>query len=192
MRERLRRDVDGTFGLAVILEKARNRHEHKVVLALAECGPFFRQHSDDCVRVSAHANDFADRRFVWKQPFLYDLSHNDDAPRKLDIFIIQIAAVTERVRVGSKKTSIRPNDEKARRRLNPVVNRLAFYFITKTLEANLARLAFHQPIIMNRLFVRNIVAVPKFFLHIAARTDIGWVFGKLENIRPEKANAVLN
>src|SRR5205807_8664561 len=82
LRERLRRDVDGAFRFAVILEEARDRHDHKVVLALAEGGPFFREHAHDRVDVPADANDFADRRFVWKQSFLDYLSDDDHASRK--------------------------------------------------------------------------------------------------------------
>src|SRR5205807_4008286 len=82
LRERLRRDVDGAFRFAVVLEEARDRHDHKVVLALAEGGPFFREHAHDRVDVPADANDFADRRFVWKQSFLDYLSDDDHASRK--------------------------------------------------------------------------------------------------------------
>ena len=79
MRERLRRDVDRAFRFSVILEEARDRHENNVVLALAEGGAFFRQHSDDCVGVSADANDFANRRFVREQSFLDHLSNDNHA-----------------------------------------------------------------------------------------------------------------
>src|SRR5207253_7009724 len=95
--ERLRRDIDGAFRFAVIFEKARDRHDNKVVLALAEGGPFFREHADYRIGVPADTNDFADRRFVWKQSFLDYLSDDDRASRKIDIFIGQIAAVTEQI-----------------------------------------------------------------------------------------------
>src|SRR5262249_15526356 len=146
--ERLRRDVDGALGFAVILEEAGDRHENNIVLALTECRPFFREYADDRVSVPAYAYDFADRRFVRKESFLYYLSNNDHASRKLHIFVVQIAAIAERVSVRGEKTSIGSNDKETRRCLYAVINSLAFHFVTKTFEANLARLAFHQSVIM--------------------------------------------
>ena len=72
-------DVDGAFGFAVILEETRDRHDAEVILALTERCPFFREHADDRVGVSAHANDFADRRFMREQPFLDHLSDDNHA-----------------------------------------------------------------------------------------------------------------
>jgi hypothetical protein len=45
---------------------------------------------------------------------------------------------------------------------------------------------------MQRLLVGDVVSVAKFFLHVAAGADVGRIFGKLKNVRAEKANAVLN
>ena len=55
-------------------------HDAEVVLALAERCPFFCEHADDRVGVSAHANDFADWRFMREQSFLDDLSNDNHAP----------------------------------------------------------------------------------------------------------------
>ncbi len=165
---------------------------HEVVLALAERGPFLREHADDCIGVSTHANDFADRRFVREQSFLDDLSNDNHAPRKLDVFIIQIAAITKRVSIRGEKTFIGSHNKKIRRCLYAVINRLTFHFVTKTFQANLASFAFHQPVIMQRLFICDVVPVAKFLLRVAARTDIGRIFAKLKNVGPEKANTVLN
>ena len=85
--------------------------------------------------------------------------------------------------IRGEKTSIRSDNEKTRSRLYAVVNGLAFHFITKALEANLARLAFHQSIIMQRLLVGDVVAVAKFFLHIATCTDIRRIFAELKDVR---------
>ena len=52
---------------------------HKVILALTERCPFFGEHADDRVGVSAHANDFADRRFMREQSFLDHLSDDNHA-----------------------------------------------------------------------------------------------------------------
>src|SRR2546423_15336901 len=103
-----------------------------------------------------------------------------------------MAAVTERVSIGSEKTSIGSDKEKTRCCLHAVINRLAFHFVTETLEANLARLAFHQSVIMQRFFIGNVVPVAKFLLHVAARADIGRIFGELKDVGTEKADAVLN
>ena len=107
---------------------------HDVVLALAKRGSLFREHADDRVGVPAHRDDFADGRFVREQSFLDHLSDDDHAPRKLDIFFVQIAAVAERVGVGGEKALIRADNEKARRRLHAVVNGLSFHIVTKTLR----------------------------------------------------------
>ena len=53
LRERLRRDVDGSIGRAEILEEARDRHQHDVVLALTERRSFFGEHADDRVDMAA-------------------------------------------------------------------------------------------------------------------------------------------
>jgi hypothetical protein len=45
---------------------------------------------------------------------------------------------------------------------------------------------------VQRLLVGNVVSVTKFFLHVAARTDIDRIFAELKNIRSEKADPVLN
>ena len=94
--------------------------------------------------------------------------------------------------IRSEKTFIGSDNEKTRRCLYAVINRLAFHFVTKTFQANLARFAFHQPVIMQRLFIGDVVPVSKFLLHVAARTDIGRIFGELKDVGTEKANAVLD
>src|SRR6266498_1474992 len=190
--ERLRRDVDCALRFPVILEEPRDRHDAQVVLALSERRPFLREHANNRVRVAADTNDFADRRFVRKQPLLDHFSNNDHAPRKIDVFIIQIAAVTERGSVRGKKTPIGSDNEQARSGLDAIVDGLAFYFVTKTLEANFSRLAFHQSIIMQRLLISDVVSIPKFFLHIAACANTGRIFRELKNVRAEKAQPVLN
>ena len=108
-----------------------------------------------------------------EQSFLNHLSDHDDPPRKIDIFITQISAITERVSIGREKTPIRSNNEQTRRRLHAVVDRLSLHFIGETFEANFARLALHQPVIMQRLQVSDVAAVPIFFPHVTARRHIG-------------------
>src|SRR5206468_5132271 len=117
---------------------------------------------------------------VRKQSLLDHFSNDDHAPRKIDVFITQISAVTERVSVRGKKTSIGSDNEQARSGLDAIVDGLAFYFVTKTLEANFSRLAVHQSIIMQRLLIGDVVSIPKFFLHIAACANIGRIFRRSE------------
>ena len=87
-RKCLRRDVDGAFRFAVILEESRDRHDAKVILALTERRPFFREHADDCVSVATDSDHFANRRFMRKQTLLDHLSDDDYAARKIDIFVV--------------------------------------------------------------------------------------------------------
>ena len=103
-----------------------------IVLALAERRSFFGQHANDRVGVPADPDYFADRRFVREQAVLDHFADDDDVARKIDIFIVQISAVTEGVSVGGEKTAICPHDQQARGRFHAVVNGLAFHFITKT------------------------------------------------------------
>src|SRR5207249_11559470 len=121
-----------------------------------------------------------------------DLSNNEYPPRKLDVFIVQIAAITERVGIRGEKTFIGSHNEKTRRGLCAIVNRLPLNFVTKTFEANLTSLAFHQSVIMQHLLVGDVVPVTKFFPHVAAHAHISRVFGELKNVGTEEANAVLN
>src|SRR5439155_4028564 len=101
-------------------------------LALPKGCSFLLKHTDDCVRVAAYSDDFADRRFVREQPFLNHFTDDDYPARKLDVFVVQVATVAKGVSVGRQKTSVRPDDEKTRRRFNPVVNGLCFYFVSET------------------------------------------------------------
>ena len=159
---------------------------------MAEGGSFFRQHTDDSIDVSADSNDFADRRFVREQSFLDYLSNNNHASGKLDVFISQIATITECVCVRSEETFIGSRNEKTRSCFYAVIDRLPFHFVAEAFEANLARLPFHQSVIMQRLLVGDAVAIAKFFLHVATRAHIGGIFGELKDIGTEEANSVLN
>src|SRR5207248_3038476 len=126
-----------------IFEETRDRHHAHVVLSLSERGPFFGQDSDNRVSVTGNANHFANGRLVRKQTFLNHFADNDDVTRKIDIFIVQVSAVTESESVGGEKTPVRSNDEQTRGRLHAVVDRLAFHFVAKTLQTNLARVSLH-------------------------------------------------
>src|SRR5262249_13189779 len=141
--ERLCCDVHRAFRFAEILEKSRDRHDAKVVLALAKGGSFLCKHTDDRVRVAADPYDFADRRLVWEQSFLHHLADDNYPARKLHVFVIQVSTVTERVSVRGQKAAVCPNDEKARRGLHAVVNSLSLHFVTKSFETDFACVAFH-------------------------------------------------
>src|SRR5207248_10681466 len=77
--ERLRSDVHRAFRFTVILKKSCDRHDAKVILALAEGSSFLGEHTDNCVTVAADSHHFADRRFVREQSSL-DHSADDNHP----------------------------------------------------------------------------------------------------------------
>ena len=78
-----------------------------------------------------------------KQPFFDHLSDDNHVAGKVDIFVVQIAAITERVSIRREKAPICPDDGEARRRLDAVVDRLPFELTAKALEANLVRVSLH-------------------------------------------------
>ena len=112
--------------------------------------------------MAAYPDDFSDWRFVWEQSFLDHFADNDYPARELDVFVVQIAAITEGVSISGEKTSVGPDDEKARRGLNAIVNSLAFHLVTERLETNLSRVAFHQLRVMQCLAVSDVAAVLVF------------------------------
>ena len=91
-----------------------------------------------------------------------------------------------------RKASIGADDEKTRRRLYAVVNRLSLHLVAKTFETDLACVAFHQLRVMQRLAIRDVAAVLIFFLDLAADVYVRRVFGELKNIRTEKANTAFD
>ena len=78
-----------------------------------------------------------------KRSFFDRLSDDDNVARKIDIFFVQVAAIAERESVGNEKASIGADNGEARCCLYAVVNRLSLEIATKTLEANLLRIAPH-------------------------------------------------
>jgi len=123
LRERLRRDVDRASRFTVILEKSRNGHQNHGRPGLTERRPFLCEDADNRVRVPAHANDFADRRFVREQSFLDDFSNDNYAPEKLDGLHHSNCGRTERVSIRSEESFIGSHNEKAWRCLDPVEDR---------------------------------------------------------------------
>src|SRR5439155_17580108 len=157
-------------------EETRDRHYHKVVLALAEGGRFFGKHANDRVSVSAYSDDFADRRFVREQAFLNYFSDDDHTARKIDIFVIQIATIAERISICCEKTAVSSHDEEAWRRFHAIINSLTFQLVAKALEANLARIALHYLIIMQRLAIADVFPVLIFFLNLAPDIHVRRLF----------------
>src|SRR5881275_2793824 len=106
-------------------------------------------------------------------------------PGKIDIFVVQIAAITERVGIRREKAAVRPDDEETRRRPHAIINCLTFQLVTETLEANLAFVPLHQFVIMQRLPVANVSPVLIFLLYFATGIDVHRVFFELKNIPTE-------
>src|SRR5262249_14227656 len=139
---------------------------------LAECSSLLSQDSDDRVSVAADTHDFADRRLMREQAFLDHLADGNYVARKIDIFVVQVSSVAESAGVRSEKAAVGADNEETRRRFHAVVNRLAFHFVTETLQANLARISFHQLLVMQPLLVSDVAAVLIFFLHVATRGHV--------------------
>src|SRR5438094_4192507 len=110
-------------------------------------------------------------------------------PGKLDIFLVQIAAITERISIRREKAAVRPDDEEARRRSHAIINCLTFQFVTETLETNLARVSLHQFVIMQRLPVADISPVLILLLYFATGLDVDRLFSYLNIILTEKKQA---
>src|ERR1700736_3809364 len=106
-RKRLGRDVYSAFCRAEIFEEARDRHDAEIVLALAERRSFLGQNPDNRVSVPADADDFASWRLVRKQTLLDYFAHDNDVASKIDIFVVNISSITQRVGVGRQEPSVR-------------------------------------------------------------------------------------
>src|SRR5437870_3265475 len=132
--------------------------------------------------MSAHSDDFADGRFVWKQALFDHFSDDENVACEIDIFVAQVATVAERKGIGGEKASIRADDGETRRRLDAVINRLAFEITTKALETNLLRLSAHELVVAQSLPIGDIAPVLIFFLRLATRVDVHRVFRELKNI----------
>jgi len=97
LRERLRRDIHRAVRFPEIFEKSRDRHHANIVLVLTESRPFFAEGADDRKVVSVESYRLANWCFVRKQTLLNHLADDDDAPRKVNVFIVDISAIGERV-----------------------------------------------------------------------------------------------
>src|SRR5213596_227959 len=113
-------------------------------------------------------------------------------PGKIDIFLVQIAAITERISIRREKAAVRADDEETRRCLHAIINCLTFQLVTETLETNLARVSLHQLVIMQRLPVANVSPVLILLLYFATGVDVDRIFPELKNIRSEKADPVFD
>src|SRR6266481_3627613 len=192
-RKRLRRDVHGAVGFPVILEKPRDRQKKKIILTFPKRGAFLRQNTDDGVSVPGHAEDFAEGRLVRKQAFLDAFADDGDVASKGHVFLVKIAAVTERECVGGKKTSIRSDNRETWRCLNPVIDGLAFQVAPEALQANLRRVSLHQFVITLRLLIADVAAVLVLFLHVGtAGIDVHRIFRELKDIRSKKTDPAFN
>src|SRR5437899_12435059 len=103
-------------------------------------------------------------------------------PGKIDIFLVQIAAITERVSIRCEKAAVRPDDEETRRRLHAIINCLTFQLVTETLETNLARVSLHQFVIMQRLPLANVSPFLILLLYFAPGLDFNRIFSELKHV----------
>src|SRR5437870_7649971 len=103
-------------------------------------------------------------------------------PGKIDIFLVQIAAITERISIRREKAAVRPDDEEARRRPHAIINCLTFQFVTETLETNLARVSLHQFVIMQRLPEADISPALILLLYFDTVIDVTLIYRELKNI----------
>src|SRR5207249_8564619 len=71
-------------------------------------------------------------------------------------------------------------------------NGLTFQLVTETLKADLARIALHHLVVMQRLPVRDISPVLIFFLDLAPDIYVRGIFCELKNIRAKEAQPVLD
>src|SRR5947199_10630749 len=113
-------------------------------------------------------------------------------PGKIDIFVVQIAAITERVSIRREKAAVRPDDKETRRCLHAIIDCLTFQLVTETLETNLAGVPLHQFVIMQRLPVGNVSPVLILLLDFATGVEVDRIFCELKNVGTEKAQAVLD
>ena len=147
---------------------------------MPEGGAFLREHADNCKGVPAQPDHLPNRRFVRKQTFLDHLADNQNTAREFNVFVIEIAAIAQSVGISGKKTSIGPDDRQAGTCFHSITNRLPIE--VESLEANLARSAFHQRVISQRLAISDVVAVLILLLYVSTRVDVRRIFCELENI----------
>ena len=76
--------------------------------------------------MAAHPDDFANGRFMRKQPSLDHFPNHQDAAGEFNVLVVQVASITKRVSIGREKTSIRADDGETWCRLHPIVNGLGF------------------------------------------------------------------
>src|SRR5262249_16006123 len=158
-RKRLGRDINGALGFAVILEQARDRHDAKIVLTLAKSSAFLGQHSDDSVGMPGDANDYTNRRLMREQSFLDCLADHDDAAREIDIFLVEVTAVSEGKCISGKKTAIGSNHRQTWSSLDAIVNRLSLEIASEGFKTDFARIPIHQLRVMLRLLVGDVSPV---------------------------------
>src|SRR5205807_4939497 len=116
-----------------------------------------------------------------------------DVAGKGHVFVVKIAAVTERECIGGKKTSIRSDNRETWRCLNPVINGLAFQVPPEALQTNLGGVSLHQFVITLRLLIGDVAAVLVLFLNIGTTgVDVYRVFRELKDVRSEKTDPAFN
>jgi hypothetical protein len=121
--------------------------------------------------------------------FSIALADDGDVAGKGHVFLVKVAAITERECIGDKKTSIRSDNRETWRCLNPVINGLAFQVAPEALQANLRRVSLHQFVITLRLLIADVAAVLVLFLHVGtAGVDVHRVFRELKDIRSKKTD----
>src|SRR4051812_18628740 len=135
-------------------------------------------------------NHFRDGRLVREKVLLDRLADQDDVAREIHIFVGNVAAVAERIRIGGEEALIRTGDSQGRRGLQAVVSALAFEI--ETLQANVAGDSFHQTLIPKRLLVGNVATVLILVRVPPALAAAHGILRELKNIRTEEADSALD
>src|SRR5207249_12287573 len=125
--------------------------------------------ANNVVSMPGHTEDFAEGRLVGKQTFLDALADDGDVAGKGHVFVVKVAAITERERISGQKTSIRSDNCETWRRLDAIVNGLAFQVAPEALQANLRRVSLHELVIARRLLTAAVDADLVFFAYPGSR-----------------------
>src|SRR6266849_780396 len=88
----------------------------------------------------------ANRGFLTANAYTLGYGRNindEDVDLARNVIVVYISSVTERISVGRQETSVCADNEEIRRRLYSVINRLAFYFVAETFQADFPCICFH-------------------------------------------------